>query len=87
MKTNTFIKWIALCFTLSGALCTSFKIMPLNVYLLNVGALLYMIWGIRIKEVNIAIVNGGLLLIYLTGVAMHHGLIDSFLGYLKSVCV
>jgi hypothetical protein len=85
MKINTVLKWVALCFTLSGALCTSFKVMPLNVYLLNVGALLYMIWGIRIKELNITVVNAGLLLIYLAGVAKHHGLIDQLVNYIKVI--
>ena len=50
-----------------GALCTSLRIDPLNIYLLNAGALLYLIWAIRIRELNLVLVNGVLLAIYLVG--------------------
>jgi hypothetical protein len=61
------IKWIATVITLFGALATSFKFDPLNIYLLNLGALLFLIWGILIKERAMIAVNAGLLVIYLMG--------------------
>lgn len=76
MRLNNILKWVALCITLTGATLTSLKIMPYNVYLLNVGAFLYMIWGYRIRELNIVVVNLGLLLIYIVGVLVHHNLIS-----------
>jgi hypothetical protein len=64
---NWYLKWLALAATLSGALCTSLRIDPLNVYLLNLGALLYLIWSVRIRELNLVAVNAGLLTIYVVG--------------------
>ena len=52
---------------LAGALFTSLRIDPLNIYFLNAGALLYLIWAVRIKETNLIIVNGVLLALYVLG--------------------
>jgi hypothetical protein len=67
LEINTVLKWVACAVTLSGALCTSLRIDPLNIYLLNAGALLYLIWSIRIREWNLSAVNAGLLTIYIVG--------------------
>ena len=64
---NTFIKWTALVVTIAGAVCNAYLIAPLNIYLGNIGALLYMIWAIRTKDINIALVNAALLGIYASG--------------------
>jgi len=50
-----------------GALCTSLRIDPLNIYFLNAGALLYLIWAVRIRELNLVLVNAVLLAIYVVG--------------------
>jgi hypothetical protein len=67
MMINNYLKWIATVVTLAGALCTSFRIDPLNIYLLNAGAFLFLIWSIRIKDSAMIAVNIGLLLIYVIG--------------------
>ena len=67
LNTNDVIKWTATVFTLAGSLCVSLSIDPLNVILLNLGAILYTWWGFRIKEKCIITVNSGLLAIYLFG--------------------
>lgn len=64
---NFWLKWVACVVTLAGALCTSLRIDPMNIYLLNVGAVLYLIWSVRIKEWNLVVINAGLLLIYVIG--------------------
>ena len=61
------VKWVALLFVVGGALTTSLRIDPLNIYLFNMGALLYIVWATRAKDWNIATVNGVLLLIYVYG--------------------
>jgi hypothetical protein len=67
MMINNYLKWIATVVTLAGALCTSFRIDPMNIYLLNAGAFLFLIWSIRIKDSAMIAVNIGLLLIYVIG--------------------
>jgi hypothetical protein len=67
MKKEDIVKWIATVITLGGALCTSLEIDPLNIYLLNVGAFLFLIWGFMIKEKAMIAVNLGLLIIYIVG--------------------
>ena len=64
---NTLLKWTACASTLCGALATSLALDPLNIVLLNIGALIYLIWSLRIREWNLVAVNGGLLTIYVIG--------------------
>ena len=72
MKTthNSFdiiLKWVAVAVVLVGALLTSLQIIPYNIYVLNLGTLLYLTWSIRIKEKSLIAVNVGLLGIYIIG--------------------
>jgi hypothetical protein len=67
MRLDFYLKWSACVVTLLGALCTSLRIDPLNIYLLNAGSILYLTWGYRIREYNLIAINAGLLLIYLYG--------------------
>ena len=62
-----YLKWSGTWVTLAGALCTSLRIDPLNVYLLNLGSLLFVFWAIRIRERAMITVNVGLLGIYAVG--------------------
>jgi hypothetical protein len=62
-----YLKWSACAVTLSGAACTSLRWDPLNIYLLNLGATLYLAWGYRIRQWNLVAINAGLLIIYLFG--------------------
>jgi len=64
---NFVLKWVACIVTLLGATCTALRIDPLNIYLLNAGAVLYLAWSIRIREWNLIVVNVVLLLIYIIG--------------------
>lgn len=61
------LKWAATWITLGGALCTSLRIDPANVYLLNVGSLLFLWWAFRIQDRAMITVNAGLLAIYFVG--------------------
>jgi hypothetical protein len=64
----TVLKWIATAVTLAGAVATALMIDPLNIWLLNAGALLFLIWGYLIKEKAMIAVNAGLLFIYVVGI-------------------
>ena len=64
---NTTIKWTALVVTIVGAICNAYLITPANVVLGNIGAILYMIWAIRTRDLNIALVNAALFSIYASG--------------------
>jgi 4-hydroxybenzoate polyprenyltransferase len=64
---NNVLKWTACAFVCAGAFCTSFMFDPLNIYFLNVGAILYLIWAYRIRELNQIVVNIVLLALYIMG--------------------
>ena len=64
---DTSLKWTACAVTLAGALCTALRIDPMNIYLLNAGALLYLWWSLRIREWSLVTINAGLLAIYIVG--------------------
>ena len=68
MTFNTWLKWSACVITLIGAVLTSLRIDPMNIYLLNSGAILYFIWGYRIREWNLIVINAGFILIYAVGI-------------------
>lgn len=61
------LAWTATGLTLLGALMTSLRIDPLNVYLLNVGSAIFLWWAIRIRDRAMITVNAGLLLVYAIG--------------------
>jgi hypothetical protein len=69
-QTAKTIKWIATGLTLAGSLCVSLNIDPLNIILLNLGSLLFLIWGFLIKEKAMITVNAGLLSIYILGLLL-----------------
>lgn len=64
---NFYLKWTACAVTLAGALMTALRVDPLNIYLLNAGSLLYLIWAVRIREANLIVINAALLIIYVVG--------------------
>lgn len=70
MCLNSILKWVATVITLLGSLCVALSIDPLNVILLNIGAAMFIVWGFRIKENAIVVVNTGLLAIYIFGLML-----------------
>ena len=67
LNINNTLKWLGCATVVSGALCTSLRIDPLNIYFLNAGALLYLLWALRIGEKNLIVVNAVLLALYIVG--------------------
>ena len=61
------LRYTATIITLLGALATAFRCDPLNIYLLNAGTMLFLIYSLKIKDLSLIIVNSGLLLIYAVG--------------------
>ena len=64
---NSILKWIATAITIGGALTVVYGIDPLNIYLLNGASLLWIVWGLRIREWSIVVVNTAMLVIYAWG--------------------
>ena len=62
------VEWIATFVTLAGAVLTARDIDPLNIYVLNAGSALWFFWGMIGRHYSIAIVNLGMLLIYIYGI-------------------
>jgi hypothetical protein len=64
---NSILKWAGCATVCAGALCTSLRVDPLNIYFLNAGAALYLLWAVRIGERNLIVVNAVLLTLYIVG--------------------
>lgn len=64
---DNILKWTACVVTLAAALCTANEIHTVNRELFAAGAVLYLLWAIRIKELNLIVINAALLIIYGTG--------------------
>lgn len=67
MQLNLVAKHTALITTLGGAVLTALGLDPINVYLLNLGSLLYLYWSLTVRDWNLVAVNLGLLTIYSVG--------------------
>ena len=67
MKIEIVAKHLGLASTLCGAMATALAIDPLNIWLLNAGAMLYLFWSLRVRDWNLVAVNAGLLTIYVFG--------------------
>lgn len=67
---NFILEWLATVLTIGGALATSLGYDPLNIYLFNVGALLWLTWAVRVKRHSLMVVNFGLLSVYMVGIAL-----------------
>ena len=70
MKINSVLKWLATVLTIAGALAISYHIDPLNMYLLNLACIVWILWGVRIREWSIVTVNVVMLIIYGHGLFM-----------------
>jgi hypothetical protein len=64
------VKWVATVITLLGAMATALMYDPLNIYLLNLGALLFLWWGFLIRDKAMMTVNAGLLATYVLGLML-----------------
>jgi len=69
-KLAHYIKWIATAVTLSGAVLASLNIYPLSAITLNLGAGIFLIWAVLIRERAMITVNAGLLIIYTLGLTI-----------------
>ena len=66
-QVDSILKWTATVLILIGAVLTSLAIDPWNIYLMNAGTLIWLIWALRIRDNALIVVNAGLLVIYLGG--------------------
>lgn len=67
-QVDSILKWTATILILIGAVLTSLAIDPWNIYLMNAGTLVWLIWALRIRDNALIVVNAGLLVIYMMGV-------------------
>lgn len=68
MNVANIFKWVATVITLAGAIATALMYDPINIYLLNIGSFLFLIWGYLIRDKAMITVNAGLLSIYMIGI-------------------
>lgn len=61
------LQWCGAATTLAGAVLTAADVYPWNVWFLNLGALLFLVWAVRIRSHSLITVNAGLLAIYAGG--------------------
>jgi hypothetical protein len=66
-KVNAILEWSATIVTVGAAIATALSIDPLNIYLFNIGSVLWLVWAVRIKRASLVVVNVGLLAVYVYG--------------------
>jgi hypothetical protein len=70
---NTVLKWLGCITAIAGGACIAFKLIPYDMYLGTTGALFYMIWGYRVREYSIVLVNFVFVLLYFYGLLLRIG--------------
>lgn len=65
---NRFLGWLGCFFVCVGAVAVTLDLDPINVYALNIGSIIYGIWGFRTKQWNQVIVNMFLISVYSLGI-------------------
>lgn len=68
MLISKIIEWVSTIVTLIGASLVSLDMEPYDIYVLNLGSFLWMLWGFLEKKWGIFVVNLGLLIIYGYGI-------------------
>jgi 4-hydroxybenzoate polyprenyltransferase len=66
-KVNAILEWSATIVTVGAAIATALSIDPLNIYLFNIGSVLWLVWAVRIKRASLVVVNVCLLAVYVYG--------------------
>ena len=67
---NKILEWTACAITIAGAAATALGNDPLNIWLLNAGAVLYLVWAVRVRIHSLVLINLALLAIYAYGAAL-----------------
>ena len=67
-RINQALGWVGCLLVCIGAIAVALEIDPLNIYMLNAGAIVYGIWGYRTKQWNQVAVNLFLIAVYSFGV-------------------
>lgn len=60
----TSLKWTGTALTLAGAVATSLALDPLNIYLLNLGSVIWLAAAVIMRDRPLIAINAGLLAIY-----------------------
>ena len=63
-----FLEWLATAVTLAGTVLTSLALDPWNIYVLNLGSALWVLWAAYEGRRSIVMVNLGMLVIYAVGI-------------------
>lgn len=66
-KVNAVLEWSATLVTVGAGVATALAMDPLNIYLFNLGSILWLMWAVRIKRVSLIVVNVSLLIVYVYG--------------------
>lgn len=70
------LEWFSVFVTIIGSVLTILKIDPINIYLMNFGSFLWIIWGIVVRRFSIVIVNLVMLIIYMLGILERMNIIN-----------
>ena len=63
-RINQALGWLGCLFICIGAIAVALDIDPLNIHALNLGAIVYAVWGYRTKQWNQVAVNLFLIAVY-----------------------
>lgn len=66
-KVNTVLEWSATSIIVAAAIATALAYDPLNIFLFNLGSVLWLVWAVRVKRTSMIVLNIVMILVYVYG--------------------
>lgn len=66
-KVNTVLEWSATAVIVAAAIATALAYDPLNIFLFNLGSMLWLVWAVRVKRTSMIVLNIVMILVYVYG--------------------
>jgi apolipoprotein N-acyltransferase len=66
-KVNTVLEWSATTVIVAAAIATALAFDPINIFLFNLGSVMWLIWAVRVKRTSMIVLNIIMILVYVYG--------------------
>lgn len=66
-KVNKVLEWSATSVIVAAAITTVLAFDPINIFLFNLGSMLWLVWAVRVKRTSMIVLNIVMILVYVYG--------------------
>lgn len=66
-KVNKVLEWSATSVIVAAAIATVLAFDPINIFLFNLGSVMWLVWAVRVKRTSMIVLNVVMILVYVYG--------------------